>query len=98
MIAIHKAKKYLLGFRSLLAETPNREIPAEHVSRSHAGLRDSASDEPTRLAAGFSAVSYRDKVIYRNVDGSYSVNDLAEHFPSLEAAKLSLDTASKPMN
>jgi hypothetical protein len=39
-------------------------------------------------------IPYRGKIIHHNADGSYSINDISAHFPSLAAAKLALDSAS----
>jgi hypothetical protein len=39
-------------------------------------------------------IPYRGKIIHHNADGSYSINDISAHFPTLAAAKLALDSAS----
>jgi hypothetical protein len=36
---------------------------------------------------------YRGKIIHRNLDGSYSIDDAAQHYPTLAAAKQALDAA-----
>ena len=37
-------------------------------------------------------IPFRGKIIHHNADGSYSINDISEHFPTLAAAKLALDS------
>ena len=55
-----------------------------------------ATTEPTFVSEvrDSDPIPYRGKIIHHNADGSYSINDISAHFPTLAAAKLALDSAS----